>query len=39
MVDPYSKLDYGIARVVAFLEMGTAICHVELFAAIKDANV
>jgi len=38
-VDPYSKLDYGIVRVVAFLEMDTAIRHAESFAAIKDANV
>ena len=39
MVDPYSKLDYGIVRVVVFLEMDTAILHAELFAAIMDANV
>ena len=38
-VDPYTKLDYGLIRVAAFLEMDCAIRHPESFAAIQDAVV
>lgn len=39
VVDPHTKLNQGIIRVAAFMEVDVALRHPESFAAIKDANV
>ena len=39
VVDPHTKLNQGIIRVAAFMEVDVALRHPESFSAIKDANV